>query len=70
LAAPALGLPGTIELLEPTGLGTIVHIQLGTQRVKAFATERLAVTVGDTIGLAVASSDLLLFDPQNGQRMR
>jgi multiple sugar transport system ATP-binding protein len=70
LAAPALGLPGTIELLEPTGLGTIVHIRLGTQRVKAFASERLAQKVNDAIGLAVASSDLLLFDPESGERMR
>ena len=70
LAAPALGLPGTIELLEPTGLGTIVHIRLGTQRVKAFASERLAAQVNDGIGLAVASSDLLLFDPDSGERMR
>jgi multiple sugar transport system ATP-binding protein len=70
LAAPALGLPGSIELLEPTGLGTIVHIRLGTQRVKAFATERLGARVNDAIGLAVASSDLLLFDPESGQRMR
>jgi multiple sugar transport system ATP-binding protein len=70
LAAPALGIPGTIELLEPTGLGTIVHIRLGAQRLKAFATERLAARVNDAIGLAVASPDLLLFDPESGERMR
>jgi multiple sugar transport system ATP-binding protein len=70
LAAPALGIPGIVELLEPTGLGTIVHIRLGAQRLKAFATERLAVRVNDAIGLAVASPDLLLFDPESGRRMR
>jgi multiple sugar transport system ATP-binding protein len=70
LADPALGLPAIIELLEPTGLGTIVHLRLGTQRLKAFATERLTAKVNDAIGIAVASSDLLLFDPESGLRMR
>jgi multiple sugar transport system ATP-binding protein len=70
LGAPALGLPGEIELLEPTGLGTIVHIRLGAERLKAFATERLSVRVNDPIGVAVASSDLLLFHPDSGLRMR
>ncbi len=70
LGAPALGLPGQIELLEPTGLGTIVHIRLGSQRLKAFATERLTARVNDTIGFAVAPGDLKLFDPDSGLRMR
>jgi multiple sugar transport system ATP-binding protein len=70
LGSPALGLPGQIELLEPTGPGTIVHIRVGTQHLKAFATERLAAGVNDTIGLAVAPADLKLFDPDSGLRMR
>jgi multiple sugar transport system ATP-binding protein len=70
LAAPALGIAGSIELLEPTGLGTIVHIRLGAKHLKAFATERLTAQVNDAIGLAVASSDLLLFDPESGRRIR
>jgi multiple sugar transport system ATP-binding protein len=70
LGAPSLGIPGEVELLEPTGLGTIVHIRLGAQRLKAFATERLALNVDDPVGVAVASSDLLLFDPDSGLRMR
>ena len=70
LGAPALGLPGHIELLEPTGLGTIVHLRLGTQRLKAFATDRITAAVNDVIGLAVAPTDMLLFDPVGGMRMR
>jgi multiple sugar transport system ATP-binding protein len=70
LGAPVLGLPGRIELLEPTGPGTIVHLRVGPQRLKAFATDRLAAGVGDAVGLAMAPADMLLFDPVSGLRMR
>jgi multiple sugar transport system ATP-binding protein len=70
LGSPALGMPAHVELLEPTGLGTIVHLRLGTQRLKAFAMDRLAAGVNEAIGLAVAPADMLLFDPVDGMRMR
>ncbi len=70
LGPPALGVPGRIELLEPTGPGTIVHLRVGSQRLKAFATDRLVVGVNDAVGLAVAPADMLLFDPVSGLRMR
>jgi multiple sugar transport system ATP-binding protein len=70
LGSAALGVPAQVELLEPTGPGTIVHLCLGDQHLKAYATERLIAKVDDTIGLAVAPGDLLLFDPDSGVRLR
>ena len=70
LGAPASGLAARIELLEPTGPGTIVHVRLGAQRLQVFATERLAAGVNDTIGLTVAPGDLRLFDPDSGEAVR
>ena len=61
---------GEIELLEPTGLGTIVHLRLAAVRLQAFATDRLSVHVNDTVSFSVSPADLLLFDPDSGRRMR
>jgi multiple sugar transport system ATP-binding protein len=70
LADASLGLPGQIELIEPTGLGTVLHLKVAGQRLKAFTSERLDVQVHGTVGMAVAPSDLLLFDPISGVRLR
>jgi len=70
LRAPAAGLATQIDLLEPTGLGTIVHLRLAGQRMKAFTTERPAAGLKEALSIAVESRDLLLFDPDTGVRMR
>jgi multiple sugar transport system ATP-binding protein len=59
-----------IDLLEPTGLGTVVHLKLADQRLKAFSTERLPMTANDTVGIFIRPEDLLLFDPASGVRVR
>jgi multiple sugar transport system ATP-binding protein len=69
IGLPASGLPAQIDFLEPTGLGTIVHLQLADQRVKAFTTERIAMRPGDLVGVAIDSADFLWFEPA-GQRLR
>jgi cystathionine beta-lyase/cystathionine gamma-synthase len=62
---------GAISIIDNSwATPTIVHIRLGTQHLKAFATEGIAAGVNDTIGLAVAPADLKLFDPDSGLRMR
>ncbi len=35
------------DLVEPTGLGTVLHLQLDGQDFKAFTTDRPAITVGE-----------------------
>ena len=66
LGAAADGLAAQIEFIEPTGLGTILHLTLAGQRIKVFTTERLTVGIKDIISIAVQESDLKLFDPQTG----
>jgi multiple sugar transport system ATP-binding protein len=66
----APGLAAQIDLLEPTGLGTVLHLRLAGQRIKVFTTERLAAGTKDVVNIAVQSRDLLLFDPESGVRLR
>jgi multiple sugar transport system ATP-binding protein len=70
LGNPAAALATQIELLEPTGLGTVLHLRLAGQRIKMFTTERLTAGVKDAVGIAVHAGDLLLFDPSTGARLR
>ena len=70
VGAPSSSLATQIDLLEPTGLGTVVHLRLAGQRIKVFTTERLEVGVKDAVSIAIVSSDLLLFDPDSGVRLR
>ena len=64
------GLPGRVDLIEPTGLGTVVHLLLGGQDVKLFTTSRPRVAVGETVSLAIRAEDLCLFDAGTGVRIR
>jgi multiple sugar transport system ATP-binding protein len=70
IAVASLGLPGKLEMIEPLGLGSVLHIRLGMQRLKAFTTESSPAQVNQPIGIAVAPANLLLFDPETGKRMR
>ncbi len=69
LSAPAQGIRSQIDLLEPTGLGTIVHLRIAGQRIKAFTTERVTAGVEEPVGISVKAADVLLFDPGTGLRM-
>ncbi len=66
----ASGLATQIDLLEPTGLGTVLHLRLAGQRIKAFTTDRLAAGSKDTVNIELQPRDLLLFDPDSGVRLR
>ncbi len=70
LGPPGTGAAGLVDLVEPTGLGAVVHLVIGGQALKLFTTERLVLKVGEPVGLSVAPSDLLLFDPASGVRLR
>jgi multiple sugar transport system ATP-binding protein len=70
LASASLGSPGQIEMIEPTGLGMVLHLNVGGQPLKAFTAERLDVRVNGSVGMAVAPAALLLFDPDSGARIR
>ena len=53
---------GTVDLIEPTGLGTIVHLTLGGTAIKAFSLERQALGIGGEVPLDLPLSRLHLFD--------
>lgn len=70
LSVNASGVPARIVLIEPTGLGTVAHLEIGGQLLKLFTTDRPKIAIGDHARLHVAPSDLRLFDPQTGIRLR
>ena len=63
-------LPAKIDLIEPTGLGQVLHLDVLGQTLKAFRPERRHFRIGDTVGLRVAPESVLLFDPDGGRRLR
>jgi multiple sugar transport system ATP-binding protein len=69
LSAPTQGVPSQIDLLEPTGLGTILHLRIAGQRLKVFTTERVTAGVEERVGISVNAADVLLFDPGTGLRL-
>ncbi len=64
------GAAAVVDLVEPTGLALVIHLDLGGQGLKVFTTDRPRLSVGEPVGLVVAPSDLLLFDHETGQRLR
>jgi multiple sugar transport system ATP-binding protein len=70
IGAPSLGLPARVDMVEPTGLGRILHVNFAHQTLRLFILGRVDAGAGDQIGIAVNPADLLLFDPGNGERIR
>jgi multiple sugar transport system ATP-binding protein len=57
-------------LVEPTGLGTVVHFETGGQFLKPFTTELPALKIGETAALSIKCENIRLFDPDTGARVR
>jgi multiple sugar transport system ATP-binding protein len=51
-----------VELIEPTGSATIVHVRLGSTVLKAFSLERLPLTLGAPVAVDLPPERLHLFD--------
>jgi multiple sugar transport system ATP-binding protein len=64
------GVVARVDLLEPTGLGTVAHLMIGGQDLKLFTTDRMKTAIGDTVKVSIAADDLRLFDPVTGVRLR
>ena len=64
------GAAAVVDLVEPTGLASVIHLDLGGQGLKVFTTDRPRLSVGEPVGLVVAPSDVLLFDHETGRRLR
>ncbi|MCW6508930.1 ABC transporter ATP-binding protein [Lichenifustis flavocetrariae] len=69
LTAPGQGAQAAVDLVEPTGLGMIVHLDLDGQQLKTFTTERLPLKAGERVGLMVPPGSFCLFAPGTGERL-
>ncbi|SEE58832.1 carbohydrate ABC transporter ATP-binding protein, CUT1 family [Rhizobiales bacterium GAS188] len=59
-----------VDLVEPTGLGTVAHLELAGQLLKFFTTDRPKIAAGDTVHIRVDRTDIRLFHPETGERLR
>ena len=60
---------GQIELVEPMGLGTILHIRTNYHTLKAFVLERADYPIGTSIAYSLPTAKLHIFDAQTGRRI-
>ncbi|RDU96725.1 ABC transporter ATP-binding protein [Trinickia dinghuensis] len=63
-------LTARVENVETTGLGVIVHLDCHGQPMTIFMTNLAAPNAGEIVGLRIDPADVLLFDPDSGQRIR
>ena len=57
----------TVDLIEPTGFGIILHLGLHALPFNVFTLDREALTAGPTVTVAFPPQHLHLFD-ENGNR--
>ncbi len=62
IALGAGPLEGVVDLVEPTGLGTIAHLTLAGIALKAFSLARPALTIGASVPIDLPAHRLHLFD--------
>ena len=70
MGSPHEGAPAQIDLQEPLGLGSLIHLNLEGQLLKLFTTDRSGAPAGQSVGLQLRPADVLLFDPRSGARLR
>jgi multiple sugar transport system ATP-binding protein len=58
-----------VELVEPTGIGAIVHVRFGDASLKAFHLGRTDLKTGDAVAVDLPSERLHLFATSTGRRM-
>ncbi|WP_062209933.1 ABC transporter ATP-binding protein [Aureimonas sp. AU12] len=68
-AARGSGVECPVELVEPTGVGTIIHADLGGVSMKAFVAGLSSIKAGETVPLALPAHRLHLFEPVRGARL-
>jgi multiple sugar transport system ATP-binding protein len=68
----AAGQPGIgcgVELIEPTGFGTILHVRPFGVGLKAFTLDRDVAATGDAVTIRLPAERLHLFDAKDGKRL-
>jgi len=69
IATDGEGFEIDVTAVEPTGSETFVQGTLGNQKIAALLRERVAVQTGQKLRLAIAPSNVHLFDPATGRRL-
>ena len=62
---PACWLRGTVEVVEPLGAHTLIHVRVGTVAVTAQIAPHHPVAIDDAVTLACDAQQLYLFDPKS-----
>lgn len=63
------GLPLTVGIVEPTGSETLVSAKLGDRPLQLLLRERVVISLGNTITVAVDPATIHLFDAASGRRI-
>jgi multiple sugar transport system ATP-binding protein len=58
-----------VSVVEPTGAATHVTLALAERTVMAVVRERVALSRGSTVRVAVRTQSMHLFDPTTGERI-
>jgi multiple sugar transport system ATP-binding protein len=64
------GFPAEVVAVEPTGAATHVTVRTGEQTIVALLRERVRLSPGDTVRVAVRSQSLHFFEPATGRRIQ
>ena len=67
IAVGAGPVKAVVDLVEPTGLGTIVHFTLAGIALKAFSLARPVLTIGASVSIDLPAHRLHLFDAAGGR---
>jgi len=63
------GFAGTIDIVEPTGFGTIAHVRLFDRDVKAFTLDRAVAVAGRAVAVTIDPARLHWFSADDGRRL-
>ena len=63
------GLPGIVDVVEPTGAEVQIVVEYGDQQLQIVTKERSAVRHGDAVTVTVPEDAIHVFDPESGARV-
>jgi multiple sugar transport system ATP-binding protein len=63
------GMSAKVELIEPTGFGTIVHLKPFGEAIKAYTLDRAIAVRGEAVSVNFPARHLHLFDAEAGRRL-
>ena len=67
--AAGAGIRGTVDLVEPLGHESLVHVDAEGARLVAVTTEKVSLRPGDSVGLDVDTTEMHLFDATSEERI-